>query len=162
MNPATDDPGSLNRLHDIVVGPPSAWFPPAPAWSVLAVLSLIGGCLTIAWMVIYWRMNRYRRAGLAELRQLEQTQSQNPSALVELAELLKRVALVAYPRRQVASLSGEDWLRFLDHTMGTTDFSTGPGQQLARVYERACSSPSAELMQLARHWIQRHRRGAAC
>jgi hypothetical protein len=81
---------------------------------------------------------------------------------VDLAELLKRVALVAYPRLQVASLSGIEWLRFLDETVGTTDFSVGPGQQLVRIYDRAISAPSPELLQLARHWIRQHRRDAAC
>src|SRR5690242_4528495 len=133
MKPVADDPGSLSGLHDIVVGPSASWWPSTPAWLLLGALLVIGICLVTAWMIISWRENRYRRAGLWELQQLEHSPSQDHAGLVALAEILKRVALVAYPRRQVASLSGKDWLNFLDRTLGTTQFSTGPGRQLIHV-----------------------------
>lgn len=162
MKPGADDPGSLSGLHDIIMGQPAPWWPPAPAWYLLGVLLLLGTCLTMSWMILGWRENRYRRAGLSELLHLEQDRSREHAALVDLAELLKRVALVAYPRQQVASLSGTEWLLFLDQTLGTTEFTAGPGRQLIQVYQQNVSSPSPELVQLAREWIRRHRRDARC
>lgn len=162
MNPTTDGPGSLNRLHDIVTVPPAPWWPPLPAWDVLAVLLLTGLTLLIAWGVIRRRVNWYRRAGLLELQRIEQAPSADSTALIELAELVKRIALVAYPRQNVAALTGAEWLQFLDRTSDTTDFTQGPGRQLGEVYDRSASAPRQELMDVVRRWIGRHRRDAGC
>lgn len=161
MSPA-DDPGSLTRLHDIVALPPVSWWPPAYAWYVVGIAGLICSCVAIIWGIIRWRANWYRRVGLAELRQLEQVQVHSPPALVRLAELVKRVALIAYSREVVADLTGPEWLGFLDETVGTTEFSNGPGQQLLDVYEREPALPTPELVRLVRVWIRQHRSGCRC
>ena len=95
------------------------------------------------------------------MRELEQIEAAGLSGLDELPGLLKRVALVAYPRIDVASLTGDAWLGFLDGTLGTTDFSQGPGRVLP---ELAYASPdvsdkdAAELLKLSASWIRHHRR----
>src|SRR5689334_20480789 len=91
------DPGSLDRLHDIVMPPPAPWWPPAPAWYVLGCLLLIFSVGMIWNAMALWRRNRYRRAGLAELATLQSRASQ-PATVRLLAELVKRVALAAFPR----------------------------------------------------------------
>ena len=35
------DPGSLDRLHDIVSPPPAPWWPPAPGWYALGLIVLL-------------------------------------------------------------------------------------------------------------------------
>jgi hypothetical protein len=76
---------------------------------------------------------------------------------------LKRVALVAYAREQVAALSGNAWLTFLDRTGGTSRFTRGPGAVLAAVSSRpglAAALDTAQVAALvttAQDWIQRHR-----
>ena len=52
----------------------------------------------------------YRRAALRELRGAE--------SVVSIAELLKRAALAASPRTQVASLTGSAWVNWLAETGG--------------------------------------------
>ena len=61
---------------------------------------------SIAFILIYQRRqarkrDAYRRAGLALL--------DGVSTVHDVSVVLKRVALAAYPREQVASLYGEDW-----------------------------------------------------
>ena len=94
------DPASLQNLHDIVEPMPgSIWWPPEPGWWFLLVI-VLAVCL---WRFMRRIKNRhadaYRREALSELERLED--------ITRLPELLKRTALVAYPRKTVASLAGE-------------------------------------------------------
>jgi hypothetical protein len=77
--------------------------------------------------------------------------------------LLKRVALVAYAREQIAALSGNAWLTFLDRTGGTAQFTQGAGVVLAEVSSRPSlgsaldTAQVATLVATARDWIRQHR-----
>ena len=150
------DPGSLDRLHDIVTPPPAPWWPPAPAWYALGVVFGITVAV-LGWRAAaWWSRNRYRRAALVELEGLEAEAGRSESAAA-LAALVKRVALAAYPRERVASLSGEEWLTFLDATGGTTAFTAGPGRRLEAGYEPGEHRADPELFTLVRRWIKDHR-----
>ena len=162
----TPDPYSLENLRDIVEPASIPWWPPAPGvWLLLALVAvwLVAG-LGLWW--IRWRRQAYRRAGLRELGGIAARLAAVPertAALVDLAALLKRVALVAYAREHVAALSGNAWLVFLDHTGGTSQFTRGPGAVLAEVSSRpglAAALDTAQveaLVATAQDWIQRHR-----
>jgi hypothetical protein len=151
------DPGSLDRLHDIVAPSPVPWWPPAPGWYVLGAvgMTLLG---VAAWAAVArWRRDRYRREALRELDRLPRDGKLVPA----LAELLKRTALVAFPRDRVAALTGGPWLRFLDATGSTTDFSTDPGTVFAdveyRPQQKLTDEQAARLIDVTRHWITGHR-----
>jgi hypothetical protein len=156
-----DDPGSLDRLHDIATPPPVPWWPPAPAWYALGAIMVVL-LAVLAWRVVAWRLrNRYRRAALAELAELEATAGE-PRALAALAELVKRVALAAFPRERVASLAGHDWLAFLDASASTNTFTRGSGRTLESVYECGIHHAGPELFAAVRHWIKHHRTDLPC
>ena len=107
MNP---DPASLDNLRDIVELPPVPWWPPAPGWWVLLTMAVVA-TFVVAWRV--WAARRaaaYRRAALREL--------ESATSVATIAEILKRTALVAYPRTDVASLSGSAWSQWLAETGG--------------------------------------------
>jgi hypothetical protein len=150
------DPGSLEHLHDLIMPVPVSWWPPAPGWLVVgaALVMILGWWLIRA--IQYWQSNAYRREALALLDNAGGSEA-------ELATLIKRVALSAYPRERVASLTGEQWLVFLNRTGRTDAFTKGPGRWLARLaYEPklAASLSTNELFDLrtaARDWIIRHR-----
>lgn len=164
MNP---DPTSLDRLHDIVVPPPVPWWPLAPAWYWVLGYALFFAAALAFRSLIRWQRNRYRREALAELSR-EEVGLFNPgkraAALAALAELLKRTALSAWPRIEVAALTGPAWLEFLDRTGRTTGFTQGPGSILERVaYDSraalALNEPTIrDIAVLVRHWISRHQR----
>ena len=107
MNP---DPASLANLRDIVTPPPVPWWPPAPGWwFLLSALGLIAVLVAVhGWR--RWRADAYRRAALRELCAAE--------SVASIAELLKRAALAASPRTQVASLTGSAWVKWLAETGG--------------------------------------------
>jgi hypothetical protein len=162
---ATADPTSLDNLFDIVLPPPVPWWPPAPGWFVVAgvLLLLVLWIARRAWK--RWRAAAYRRAALAEWQQLKARAAdpeQRQAALRYLPELLKRTALAAFPREEVASLSGMDWLRFLDCTGHTNAFMHGRGRllpDLAYDPQAAAHLDTAtveELFGIVRRWIRGH------
>ncbi|MCD6533376.1 MAG: DUF4381 domain-containing protein [Deltaproteobacteria bacterium] len=127
------DTTSLQNLHDIVTPAPASWLPPAPGCyaSSLSVL------LLLAWFLVKrfraWQRDGYRREALAQLRRFEKEladATQYQQLLPRLPELVKRTAIAAYGRVQVASLNGTDWLIFLDKTGSTELFTKGSGQLL--------------------------------
>ncbi len=106
-----EEAASLDLLHDIVELPPVSWWPLAPGWWVVLIVTAI---LTIA-MVFRawgkWQANAYRRAALRELAAA--------NSVSQIAEILKRTALCANPRVEVAALSGGPWCNWLGQTAGT-------------------------------------------
>ena len=149
------DPGSLENLHDLVMPVPVSWWPPAPGWVIVsAVLVMVLGWWLIR-AIRHWQSNSYRREALVLLGKID-------GSGTELPILIKRVALSAYPRERVASLTGEQWLAFLDQTGHTDAFTTGAGRWLARLpYEPrlTASLSTTELTGLrtaVRDWILRH------
>jgi hypothetical protein len=142
---------ALEGLNDIVVPEPVSLLPQAPGWIALGVF-IIALLVTIA--VLAWRRyrrNAYRREALALVES---------TALDSLPALVKRVALAAAPRAEVASLTGDDWLAFLDRTYGGDGFTNGPGRALAALSFQPAAldqRSSAALRQLVATWIRKHR-----
>lgn len=137
-----DERYSLDNLRDILVpDPPPLWPPATELWLLLAVL-----IFTVAILFYQWRRSRrqnaYRRAGLSLL--------DGAGTVHEVLLILKRVALAAFPRGQVASLVGDDWADFLRQTSSCCDFS--PLVQAA-----PDAKASDELKRLAVAWINSHR-----
>ena len=129
---------------------PVLLWPQTAGWLWLAI-SLSAGAL---WLLCRWarhrRANAYRRAALREIAAV----GDDPAAL---AKILRRTALAAFPRVEVAGLYGEDWLGFLDRTYGGSEFRHGAGRAFAVVpYVQA--EVSSDLAPLAVEWIRRHRR----
>jgi hypothetical protein len=156
----------LQGLHEIVFADPVSWMPKTEGWYVLLSLVLIA----LAWwgygLVRRYMANRYRRLALAELSAIEQElrhPQRRTSALEGIPVLIKRTALSAFPREEVAELCGQKWLAFLDKTMGGKDFTEGPGRLLGELayvpasrFEQLSEQGVADLLQLARCWIKRH------
>ncbi|MCC6491571.1 MAG: DUF4381 domain-containing protein [Pirellulales bacterium] len=167
----TPDPASLDRLHDIVSPPPAPWWPPAPGWWIVAAVAIYLAILGAVRWLHAWQQNRYRRDALRELHAIRRSAVDPPGQTVavrQLAELLKRTALSAWPRQRVASLTGLPWRQFLDSTAGSQAFEQADlGAAIERgAYDmRAAASIDArrwdEMLAASEHWIRRHRREAS-
>ncbi|MCC6714232.1 MAG: DUF4381 domain-containing protein [Gammaproteobacteria bacterium] len=160
------DPRTI-PLHDIHLPPPVGWWPPAPGWWALGVLLLTA----LVWGTREWQKRRRSAAPshadtVAEVwrtwRGLQRTFA-DPHAVVDgvqqLSELMRRVALTLNARGDVAGLTGEKWLRFLDAPLGGTEFSNGPGRILASTpYQpgigRTEPGEVERCMQLCERWLK--------
>ncbi len=156
----------LQGLHEIFLPDPVRWLPQTVGWYALLGLVL----LALPWWgygrLRHFLANRYRRLALAELTALEgelKASEKRAQALVKVPVLLKKTALSAFPRVEVAGLSGEKWMTFLDHTMGGKEFTEGPGRLLRELaympasrVEQLSEAGVADLVRLVRRWIKRH------
>lgn len=159
MNPyeGLNLPQLLDLLHDIMRPETVAWTPLTVGWGIAAfwlavVLVLVG------WNRYgHWHRNRYRREALAVLQSIEAAAADNPVAAAgDVAALLKRTAMVAYPRPRVANLYGADWARFLRESSSNDPDVTAAAERLATAAYRA-DADAQVLIAPARRWIKVHR-----
>ncbi len=165
INAAVNDSG-LQNLHEIFMPEPVSWMPHTIGWyAVIGLVLLITGW----WLygrLRRFRKNRYRRLALAELAVIEGELKQperRAKALAKIPVLLKWTALATFPRIDVAGLSGERWLAFLDKTMGGRNFTEGEGRLLPELafapvqrITQLSNEKMGNLLQLVRRWIKRH------
>jgi hypothetical protein len=140
--------------------------PQTLAWWFLAGLGLVAlGFVCVAWIRRY-RANAYRREAAAELERIAARLAdpdQRVRALPTLPVLVKRTVLVRSPRTEVAALSGDEWLRFLDGTTRGTEFTVGPGRLLPTLsysdprVDTVSAADLDALIRLIRRWIPKHR-----
>jgi hypothetical protein len=144
-------------LRDIHAASPPAFWPPAPGWWLLAVLLLIVLLVAGRWLSQRVRRQRYRRQILDELDHLSNCYKSetNTEFITAQSTLMRRIALNRYSRERVASLTGSEWLRFLDDTGGDGDFEQGVGRILEDGPYRPHTGelPAEELLALTRRWV---------
>ncbi|TDJ68699.1 MAG: DUF4381 domain-containing protein [Proteobacteria bacterium] len=138
----------LDLLEPIPEPAPISLWPETAGWIWVGIVLLASG----AWCVRRWHLHRYanayRRAALREIAIV----GNEP---VALADILRRAALAAYPRAEVAGLHAEKWLAFLDKSYGGTGFREGPGRVIAIApYRPVDETPGIAL--LATEWVRRH------
>lgn len=147
----------LELMHELVMPEPMPWLPQTPGWWVLlgwlfAVLILSG------WHLLKRRRrNRYRREALAALKSIDRHAELSPAESAQrIAALLKRTALAAYPRRDVAPLYGSAWAQFLRESANDDQQIADAAGLLADAAYRP-DADGAALSDAARRWIRLHR-----
>lgn len=142
MNP--DAAPSREAMHDLIVPSAISFVPATPAWFVLfAILAALA--VWAGWrMWCRWHRNAYRRAALREIESVSSA---------DIAAVLKRTALAAWPRADVASLAGEDWATFLQRTAPRARLDEATARGLA---DLAYGPPIADARAAAARWIRFH------
>jgi len=150
-------PQLLDLTHGLVLPEPVSWMPQTIGWPVVVVW-LIAVVVSIGWYSFKrWQKNRYRRDALAELASLEVQAKMDPAAIAgEIAALVKRTALAAFPRQRVANLHGAEWARFLCESAGNDSQIQRAADQIAVAAYRTDVDGNA-LVAPARRWIELHR-----
>lgn len=143
----------LSQLRDIHFPAPVSWWPPAPGWWALLALLLITAALAYV-IYAHRRRNSWRADALAELARLNGTA---PERLVrDVSVLLRRVAISRFPHHDVAAITGEAWLAFLDRRLGHgNSFQTGVGRVLLNgPYAGTVEVDGVSLLALCERWIK--------
>lgn len=148
----------LAQLRDIHLPDAISLWPLAPGWWIAGLLLIL--LLLVACNFLYRskKRNRYRGLAVRELANLDQYFEQPALYLQHLNQLLKQTALASKSTTDIAALSGNEWLDFLDFTGKTTQFNQGAG----RVLNHGPYAPSVPeldvvtLRQLCKQWIMRH------
>ncbi|MDR3504247.1 MAG: DUF4381 domain-containing protein [Legionella sp.] len=154
----------LAQLKDIHLPDAIGWWPLAPGW--YAVITLIILLIFVLAAYVY-RRHRYALAKkqalllLASYQEAYEKEQNTPTSSAQISELLRRVALVYYPRAEVASLHGDAWLQFLNQTSKGIDFNAVRALLLDAPFKAADSGIDlSPLFAHAKHWIKQ--RGVPC
>ncbi len=123
-------------LRDLHLPEPVGWWPLAPGWWFL-----IGVLAVLLAYAVYRSYQRYRHNAPRRfaLRQLARFESEylehrNPVTLgKQLSELLRRGMLAYADRDEVAGLTGDAWLAWLDRGMPLPYFHTEGGKSLLQL-----------------------------
>ena len=135
-------------LKDIHLPEAISWWPPAVGWWLLAVL------IPLFIVFLYWLYKRLTRktaikTAKKQLASIKQYSAlDNDKKLRELSMLLRRVSISVTPRAEVASLTGQQWLIFLDKSLVDAPFSKGCGQLLVSAPYRNTPPTELEMAQL--------------
>lgn len=161
--------GAATVPADPLAGLITAPLPPSismwpQTWGARLVIVLVAVLLIAGlWYVIRrYRADAYRRAASRELTAIAQEAAsglRSVDTIEAVALLVRRTALVAFPRREIAMLSGPGWLAFLDDSFAGEGFVAGPGTvvSIAPYDPRSVvANDVAPLIALVRRWIWAH------
>lgn len=159
----------LAQLRDIHLPGMPVWWPPAPGWWLLAVLLLAAIAVGLWLWRRHWQQQAYRRQAVSELERAWAIFIADANAnryAQSLSQILRRTALAAYPRHNIASLTGSHWLQFLDASSPQAlkgEFSGERGHLLASLTYRPVDAQQdlASLHALAMTWVRDHSRKVA-
>jgi len=134
-------------LRDLHLPDPVGWWPLAPGWWVLIALAVAGVVYLLYLRYLKWRANAARRAALGELARIYSDFGSGAEATgiaIRVSELLRRSMLAYAPRSEVAGLTGERWLQWLDRGLDGRPFSEGPGRELESLPYRPAAGATDE------------------
>ena len=140
-------------IRDLHLPDPVGWWPPAPGWWVLAALVAAGLVLLLRHYLRSRSGAAARRRALKELRRLAVEYETHRDAVAfssRLSQLLRRTMLAYAPRGDVAGLTGEAWLAWLDRDFEEPVFVGDTGRKLLELpYRRPDDAVAAlELVDL--------------
>ena len=152
----------LHGIEEVQLPEVIAWWPQAVGWKIVLALILLWIGKQIYRAITKWRGNHYRRRALKKLAQLQSAETSSSQTIRQLPVLLKATALQAYPRTEVAHLSGQAWLTMLDSKWSESTFSSVVGERLLTInyqneqYWQLDSEQIDELIDTIRRWIRKH------
>lgn len=160
-------PNPLLELRDIhLPGEPSMW-PLAIGWWI--VIALLIALLVLTYFAIKKirqsrKFKKYQVEVLQQFTVLEDALKNKPTnqTVAKINTLLRQIAINTYPREDTASLTGTDWLRFLDESGNTSNFMQGEGKVLIEApYQNSVLTKTSlkslkvdEFLTVVKGWIK--------
>ena len=143
----------LAQLRGLDLPPTPGFWPPAPGWWLML------GIVLLAALVWLWHRRRqqrqrmpYRQARIAVgylVRAHQAGDITDHQFLDETNALLKRLCMHRLALDHAATLSGQDWLTFLDAQSRSEAFTRGAGQALGEARFQPRPTPDSDALQQA-------------
>lgn len=158
----SSDPGDLANMADLALPEPISFWPPA------AGLWIVGGAAAALLAVAGWRaLRRYRadaylRRATAEIDTAAGGDTETSAEAI--SSILKRAAIVAYGREEVAALTGPGWAAFITRTTPADAETTALAARLASLLTpsaTASATGKSALVAQAKAWLRGQRGRAA-
>jgi len=146
-------------LRDIHLPDAVSWWPLAPGWWLLFLMIIL---MVTAAVFLYRRYRRKRNSPLRQaqlaLQQIRDNFSRHrdqQQLIKDLSGLLRRTAVSLHKRDDVASITGEDWLVYLDSHTQDQPFTRGVGRILeSGPYQKHSEANPDELFDLCENWLK--------
>ena len=134
-------------LRDLHLPDAVSWWPLAPGWYAVIAIALVA-CLYLLRLYLRRRARgAARRHALKQLARVTAEFEQHGDAVAfssEMSELLRRTMLAYAPRSEVAGLTGDEWLAWLDRDFDQPRFRGEIGRKLLELpYRRPDDDLSA-------------------
>ncbi len=105
------------------------------------------------------RIYRSARHELQGLREAYGANREDHKLVIGLSVVLRRYTMALYGREQVAGLTGQRWLTFLNKTGNTNTFTSGVGNVLVSVpYGSQIPVQGEALLTAVEQWLKGNRR----
>jgi hypothetical protein len=156
------DPQSLN-LRDIHLPDPISWWPISAGWWIVLAAIVLSIIIIFVLRKVY-KSRQLNRDISSEIDHIKKQflQNQNKSQLAKsLSILLRRASISFYPAKDIAGLTGDDWLSMLDQSnkkpLGELCFQSDIGKLLISAPYQSEDSladyDSAALIRLCESWL---------
>lgn len=123
-------------IRDLHLPALTGMWPLAPGWWVLILLALGAILWLLHNLARRHAQGAARRHALRQLEVFERAYLKHGNAVAfgtQLSELVRRTMLAYAPRAEVAGLTGDAWLAWLDRDMEAPQFLKGDGRALISV-----------------------------
>jgi hypothetical protein len=141
------EPGTL-PLRDLHLPDAIGTWPLAPGWWVVMLLLIVGIVIGLRYLWRNFDRGRSRRIALRRLSELRADYDEHRDAVAfasAVSELLRR-AMLAYSRRaDVAGLTGEAWLNWLDRDLAIPQFDGDAARGLLELPYREPGSDVSDI-----------------
>ncbi len=148
---------ALGDFAEVVPPESVSWLPQTSGWALLGLIVMVLA-LRRGWQRLRrWHRNRYRREATARLQTLQK--KHDGTLVTEINGLLKHAVLAHRPRREVAALTGEKWVDYLNSRCPIAVFRGSSARLLAngsyRLHNPAAADADA-LLSASLAWLQQH------
>lgn len=149
----------LDNLVETTAPESVSWLPSTPAWFVVFAIGIAYFLLSLYRRWLAYQRDAYRREALQWLMEFEQ--NKNQGSYRQLPVLLKKVAIQAFGRDQVAELYGDEWNKWLDQRCESSRFvEQCPNALYQLAYAKSVDIGDTEfekLLDQIKKWIKEHR-----
>lgn len=156
-----DTTNLATQFGEIIEPTPVPFSFDAPGWYALFATLILLLIVAVGHAIERYKFNKYRRDALEWIKKQESNTGINPDDLVYEANLLlKRIALRFTNRKEFASLTGTEWIHFLNQNYKGARFDSSD-QELVQQVVYGMQKPDAvsvrSHLDKIKRWIKHHK-----